>query len=216
MPNHYPSLNSEKALIWRIVHRNNLNWVLDNGLHCANSGVLAPNYEAIGNQDLISRRAHRVVPIAPGGVLADYVPFYFTPFSPMMYNIYTGRGDVKQRANEEILILVSSLPKMQEKGIPFVFSDRHAYTQLAEFSNNISDLGKLDWKLLQQRNFQRNPNDPVQIERYQAEALIHGHCPIDSLIGVVCYTDELKLSIEREVAQRGLTLDVHKFPQWYF
>lgn len=216
MTNHYPNLNSEKALIWRIVHRDNLNWILDNGLHCANSGITAPHYEAIGNQDLISRRGSRVVPIVPGGVLADYVPFYFTPFSPMMYNIYTGRGGVNQRANEDILILVSSLPKIQEKGIPFVFTDRHAYTQLAEFSSNISELGKLDWPLLQQRNFQRNPNDPVQIERYQAEALIYNHCPIDSLIGVVCYTDELKLSIEHEVAQRGLTLDVQKLPQWYF
>jgi hypothetical protein len=216
MTNHYPNLNSEKALIWRIVHRDNLNWILDNGLHCANSEITAPHYEAIGNQDLISRRGSRVVPITPGGVLADYVPFYFTPFSPMMYNIYTGRGGVNQRANEDILILVSSLPKIQEKGIPFVFTDRHAYTQLAEFSSNISELGKLDWPLLQQRNFQRNPNDPVQIERYQAEALIYNHCPIDSLIGVVCYTDELKLSIEHEAAQRGLTLDVRKLPQWYF
>lgn len=216
MSNHYPNLNPQKALIWRIVHRDNLNWILDNGLHCTNSGITAPNYEAIGNQDLISRRASRVVPTKPGGVLADYVPFYFTPFSPMMYNIYTGRGEVKQRCNEEILILVSSLPKMQEKGIPFVFTDRHAYTQLAEYYNDISSLDKIDWALLQQRNFQRNPNDPVQIERYQAEALIYGHCPIDSLIGVVCYTDELKLSIEHEVAKRGLTLDVRKLPQWYF
>lgn len=216
MTNHYSNLNSEKALIWRIVHRDNFDWILDNGLHCASSGVQAPNYEAIGNQDLISRRAFREVPIPPNGVLADYVPFYFTPFSPMMYNIYTGRGGVKQRRNEEILILVSSLPKLKEKGIPFVFTDRHAYTQLADFSNDISQLGKVDWPRLQQRNFQRNPNDPVQIERYQAEALIHRHCPIDGLIGVVCYTDELKLSLEHKAAQQGLSLDIQKLPQWYF
>lgn len=41
MANHYPNLNPEKALIWRIVHRDNLPWILDNGLHCANSGVLS-------------------------------------------------------------------------------------------------------------------------------------------------------------------------------
>jgi len=216
MTNHYPNLNPQKALIWRIVHRDNFDWILDNGLHCSSSGVQAPNYEAIGNQDLINRRASREVPIPPGGVLADYVPFYFTPFSPMMYNIYTGRGDVRQRSNEEILILVSSLPKLQEQGIPFVFTDRHAYTQLAEFSDDIGQLDKVDWPLLQQRNFKRNANDPVQIERYQAEALIHGHCPIDGLIGVVCYTDELKLSLEQQAAQRGLNLDVRKLPQWYF
>jgi hypothetical protein len=38
--------------------------------------------------------------------LADYVPFYFTPFSPMMLNINTGRGAVPRRPNSEICILV--------------------------------------------------------------------------------------------------------------
>ena len=33
MANHYPNLNRETALIWRIVHRDNLPWILDNGLH---------------------------------------------------------------------------------------------------------------------------------------------------------------------------------------
>lgn len=28
------TLNPQKALIWRIVHRDNIPWVLDNGLHC--------------------------------------------------------------------------------------------------------------------------------------------------------------------------------------
>lgn len=33
MANHYPSLNPEKALVWRIVHYDNLPWILDNGVH---------------------------------------------------------------------------------------------------------------------------------------------------------------------------------------
>lgn len=36
MANHYPNLNPEKALVWRIAHRDNRPWVLDNGLHCGN------------------------------------------------------------------------------------------------------------------------------------------------------------------------------------
>ena len=42
MANHYPSLNPDKALLWRIVHRDNLPWILDNGLHCGNGGMQAP------------------------------------------------------------------------------------------------------------------------------------------------------------------------------
>lgn len=40
----YSNLNPEKALIWRIVHRDNLPWILDNGMHCASSEVQAPQY----------------------------------------------------------------------------------------------------------------------------------------------------------------------------
>lgn len=133
MPNHYPNLNPEKALIWRIMHRDNVSWVLDNGLHCVKSTVIDPNYIPIGNKDLIDRRQGRVVQISPGGWLGDYVSFYFTPFSPMMYNSYTGRGGVTRRDNEDIVILVSSIHKLNEIGRPFVYTDRHAYTSLAMF-----------------------------------------------------------------------------------
>ena len=216
MANHYSNLNPEKALIWRIVHRDNLPWILDNGLHCANSPMQAPAYVAIGNADLIIRRTHREVPIAPGGTLADYVPFYFTPFSPMMYNIYTGRGEVPKRSNEEICILVSSLPRVHALGLRFVFTDRHAYPPLARYFDDISQLGEIDWPLLQARDFKRNPDDPAQIERYQAEALVYKHLPTAALLGVVCYKDTVKTMLESLVKDRGLTLDIRPMPRWYF
>ncbi len=216
MANHYPNLNQNKALIWRIVHRDNVSWVLDNGIHCANSPVQDPNYLAIGNADLISRRTHRAVPLPPWGTLADYVPFYFTPFSPMMYNIYTGRGAVPKRRNEEICILVSTLPKVESLGLKFVFTDRHAYPQLTRYFNDIGQLSEVDWPLLQARNFQRNPDDPEQIERYQAEALVHRHLPIEALVGIVCYTDAVKTSLDTLIQAKGLKLDVRVLPGWYF
>lgn len=70
------NLNPEKALIWRIVHRDNIPWILDNGLHCGNSQVQAANWVNIGNPELIDKRAGHPV---PAGTLHDYVPFYFTP-----------------------------------------------------------------------------------------------------------------------------------------
>lgn len=148
--------------------------------------------------------------------MADYVPFYFTPFSPMMYNIYTGRGEVPKRGNEEICILVSSLPRVSAMGLRFVFTDRHAYPPLARYFNDIAQLGEIDWPLLQARNFKRNPDDPAQIERYQAEALVYEHLPTEALLGVVCYTDAVKTMLEGKAQTRGLTLDIRAMPGWYF
>ena len=216
MANHYPNLNPEKALIWRIVHRNNLLWILDNGLHCKNSPVQDPKYMAIGNAELIDRRSHRLVPVAPGGALSDYVPFYFTPFSPMMYNIHTGRGEVAQRNNEDICILVSNLHRVQQLGLSFAFTDRHAYPPLSRYFNSIHSLNEIDWPLLQARNFKRNPDDPEQIERYQAEALVHKHLPVAGLVGIICYTNAVKNTLDQHIHAKGLNLDVRVMPQWYF
>ncbi|CAA0240055.1 hypothetical protein AB901B6_02420 [Acinetobacter baumannii] len=91
MKDYSRALNAEKALIWRIVHISNITSILDNGLYCRNHPN-APILTSIGNQELIDRRAIHPVPISPFGYLNDYIPFYFTPFSPMLLNIKTGRG----------------------------------------------------------------------------------------------------------------------------
>jgi hypothetical protein len=213
---HYPNLNPEKALIWRIVHKTCVPWLLDNGVHSRSSQLKDPQYVNIGNVELIDKRAHREVPIGPGGTLSDYVPFYFTPFSPMLYNIKTGYGGITKRSNEEIVILVSSLHHVKGLGLRFVFTDRHAYPRLARYFDDLKDLSKIEWELLQRRDFKRDPDDPEKVERYQAEALVHGHLPIEGLLGLVCYDKETKQELEVLVADRGLGLKVHQLAGWYF
>lgn len=210
------SLNPQKALIWRIVHRDNIPWILDNGLHCGNSPAQADNWVTIGNPELISKRAGHLVPVGMGGVLHDYVPFYFTPFSPMLMNIYSGRGGITQRPNDEIVILVSSLHDVAEYDVPFVFTDSHAYYSWANYYTDLAYLNEIDWPILQARDFRRDPDDPAKFERYQAEALIWQHCPITLLNGMVCYSNEVKLQLEQWLSQRNMTMPVYTRTSWYF
>ena len=67
-------------------------------MHCRNSTIRDPNFVPIGNADLIDKRHTRQVRCPPGGTLSDYVPFYFTPFTPMLLNIKTGFNGVRQRS----------------------------------------------------------------------------------------------------------------------
>lgn len=212
----YSNLNPEKALIWRIIHRDNLAWILDNGLYCGNSAVRCDQWVTIGNVELIDKRSRHRVKIPPGGFLNDYVPFYFTPFSVMMRNINTGWGGVKRRDNEEIVILVSSLYRIRDQGIPYIFTDSHAYYQWSNYYTDLRDLDKIDWRILQSRDFRRDEDDPAKFERYQAEALIHQYCPVDGLFGIVCYTEAMQLQIEKMVKVRKLPLKVYARPGWYF
>lgn len=97
-----------------------------------------------------------------------------------------------------------------------MFTDSHADYQWANFYNDLAQLDKVDWPLLQRRDFKRDPDDPAKFERYQAEALIHKHCPVAGLLGICCFTDELKIQTESEVLQRGLQLKVFARKNWYF
>lgn len=212
----YKSLNPEKALIWRIVHRNNLPWILDNGLHCGNCDIRSDQWITIGNAELISKRANHIVPLPPGGTLNDYVPFYFTPFSVMLKNIQSGWGGIQKRSNEEIIILVSSLYHIHARGLPFLFTDSHAYSTLAMFYNSLEDLNKVDWSLLQRRDFRRDPDDPRKLDRYQAEALIYKTCPVSHLLGLICYNESIRKELNQQIQMRGLELQVHARPGWYF
>ncbi len=210
------TLNAEKALIFRITHLDNVPWLLRNGFHCSNSEIQDPGFISIGSTDLIGKWQRREVPIAPGGTLSDYVPFYFTPFSPMLYNIKTGFAGVNRRKNEEIVILAVSLRQIEVDGLGFVFTDRHAYLTSAQFTSDLENLDMIDWDLLRQRDFQRDRNDPGKFDRYQAEALIHCYLPASALVGVACYNQTVRSTVEQEAAACGLNVPVAKLPSWYF
>lgn len=210
-------LNPDDARIFRITHRENVPWILANGLHCRNSDVHDLNFVPIGHPELIERRRHRIVPILPGGMLGDYISFYFTPWSPMLYNIRTGYGGVIKRTNPEIVILVSSLPTIAQHAIPFVFTNSHAYMSETDFFSRLEDLPQqIDWPLLRSRDFRRDPDDPSKLGRYQAEALVHRHVPVEALLGIACYDPETAGAVSEAVAATDLTLQVKAVPQWYF
>jgi len=209
-------LNPEKGLVFRITHIENVPWILDHGLHCRSSALLDPRYVEIGNPDLIGARADRLVPVPPGGTLSDYIPFYFTPLSPMLFNIKTGRTGVRRTPMPEIVFLVCSIPRMVEAGVPVVLTDRHAYLEAAEFSNGREGLDRIDWKILQERDFRRNGEDPGRIERYQAEALVYRHLPVGALLGLACHDAKAEANVNPELTRRGLSLKLAVRPEWYF
>lgn len=210
------NLNPEKALIFRITHRANVRWIMANGLHCSNSTQTDPNFVPIGNSDLIGRRKVKRMPAPYGGLLSDYVPFYFTPFSPMLLNIVTGYSGVAKQAKQDIVILVSSIWKLQEQGVQFVFSDRHAYLATARFSASPADLSWIDWPLLQARNFKRDPDDPGKMERYEAEVLAYGYVPTAAFLGAYTYDTVAAEQVSAIVEQAGSAMRVIANAKMFF
>lgn len=208
-------LTPEKALIFRITHIENVPWILRHGLHSRSSPVRDPNFRAIGLLDLIEKRKHRTVDMPPGGTLSDYVPFYFTPSSLMLYKIVTGHG-VERVPRDEIVIFVASLRDLRRNGVDFVFTDRHAKLEAAQFSGDLDDLARIDWIALSTRDFRADPDHPEKKERYQAEALIHRHLPVERLQGMICYGRTQAARLAELVVRAGRVTPVVTRPSYYF
>jgi len=209
-------IGPEHAQIFRITHINNVPWILANGLHCRNSSIKDPNFVQIGNADLINGRHFRKMRGPYGGTLSDYVPFYFTPRSPMFLNIKTGYRGIQQRSNQEIVIFFASLHDLRKQGVPFVFTDRHAYLEAAQPFDDLAHLDKIDWTILQRSDFKREPDNPEKVERYEAEALMHKHLPIDAVNGIACCDNGTASTVEQQVKKGGKTTKVVVKQAWYF
>ncbi len=209
-------LTPERGLIFRLTHVDNLRWILANGLHCKASKTQDPNFVQIGNSDLIQRRPAKCVSVPPGETLAHYVPFYFTPCSPMLYNIRTGWNNVIRRPARELVFLVASLRSLAAHGVPFVFSDRHAFMNGATFSTALDDLDGLGWEYWQRQDFRRDPDDPEKFERYEAEALIHRHLPLERIDAIACSNEREQARVAEMVHNCGGQVEVVCQGRWFF
>ena len=210
-------LTAENGFIFRITHIGNLPWLLTHGLHCANGTMTDPNFVAIGNPDLIGKRNRQAVRIAPCGTIADYIPFYFTPRSPMLYNIRTGRNGVTMRPNEQIVVLVSSASAMAEHGVTMVFTDRHASAATADWCETYNHAASLiDWDILRRHDFARDHAYPDKMERYQAEALGHRHVPPNALLGLGCCSEAVAAAVSMHTKAAQPKLRIVTRQNWFF
>jgi hypothetical protein len=130
----------------------------------------------------------------------------------MLYNIKTGYNGVAKKPMEDIIILVSSLHLLKKEDVPFVFTDRHAYLKLAQFSNDLDDLKWIIWPVLQVKNFKKD--DIEKFEKYQAEALVHKMVPLKAL-GVACYSDTVTSEVQALADSKGLNLKILTRREWY-
>ena len=71
----------------------NLPAILARGALLSKNGGAATgiNYQNIAHAGAQGARAARSVPNPPGGLVHDFVPFYFAPRSPMLFAINGGR-----------------------------------------------------------------------------------------------------------------------------
>lgn len=204
--------------IYHITHIRNLpNILRDGGLWCDSESVrreINPIKIAYGN--LKGQRTRIIVNKPPGGVLADYVPFYFCNRSPMLGAIHVGNVPAYQDGQTNILHLVSSAETVSQANLPFIFTDGHAVVRISLFYNDLKDLNQVDWEVIRSWRWRDTLEDNDRSRRKQAEFLVHQYFPWQFIqeIGVINATIRDQLLALLEGAEHKPHVSIQR--RWYF
>ena len=212
------------TLIYHITHFDNLaNILAEDSLVCdAEADQRGLCKQSIAHATLKEYRARTNVrrndgsDVAAGGVLADYVPFYFTNRSPMLFSIHKGNVVGYDGGQKDVVYLVSSVEAVAASNIPWCFTDGHAVEEITEFYNEIGDLGHVDWPLIRDWRWKNTLTDPDRKRRKQAEFLVHQRVPwsLVSQIGVISRAMAQRVSglIASSDHRPPITVE----PNWYY
>lgn len=204
--------------IYHITHVAHLPSIVQHGLLCdagaADQGLLM---NEVGNREIKSQRRIREVRSEPGGCVADYVPFYFAPRSPMLYAIKAGNVAQYQDGQEPLVYLVSEVERLIALGLRMVYTDRNAALEIARHTDDVDDLdGHVDWLLMEERIWTNTDELPDRRERRMAECLVHDRVPWEAFLGVATKTPAAAERVSQVL--RSLDIDSHVAPRpdWYF
>lgn len=116
--------NLEKTYLYRITHIDNIPHIIQHGMTHSASPAANPNYRGIGDSTLIETR--KKTRLSNGKTLGDYIPFYLGYRMPMLYVIHYNYNQVHDTKQKDIIYCVSSVQKIIDLGVPFIFTDGHA------------------------------------------------------------------------------------------
>ncbi len=156
--------------IYHITHVSNLERIIrTNGLWC-DAQRLQQGFDCLGiaHQTLKDRRARTAVRAAGGGTLADYVPFYFTNRSPMLYSIHKGFVQGYDGGQKDIIHLESSVERVAQGKRPWCFTDGHAVEAMTDYYADVADLNRVDWAVIDHWSWKNTEEDPDRKRRKQA------------------------------------------------
>ena len=195
--------------VFRIIHYQNLEYILQHGVYYRNNPNFPPNYVNIGNPEIINSRGNIPVACYPNTMVNDYVPFYFAVRTPMLYNIHTGYGVVGQQQHE-IVYLCCKAEQIIGSNLEWCFTDGNAAKKISMFYNNVAELDQLDWHSIRTMDF-RDDNadgDTDRKRKKHAEFLVLNHLPVEFIQKIVVYNQARHNYVAPLVTQYNRNIEV--------
>ncbi len=204
--------------IYHITHVENLPSILKaGGLACDSIMAAAGNSPVcIAHSHIKERRAKKQVPVAPGGVVADYVPFYFTNRCPMLYAIHTGYVEGYIGGQEQVIHLTSSVETVAKQTDAWCFTDGHAVQAMTDFFEKVEDLNHVDWNVIKSNSWHDRPGDIDRKRRKQAEFLVYKFFPWQWVQGIGVLNTNAKAKVLSMLQTKQYCPPVAVKADWYY
>lgn len=161
-------------------------------------------------------QATTIVPCGPGGVLHDYVPFYFAPRSPMLLAIHKGLIEGYTHGQESIIYLVSTAQIVDQANRKFAFTDGHGIMTITDFFDDLRNLEQVDWAIMKEKYWANTEEDGDRKRRRQAEFLIHASCPWNLIKDIVVIDKQTAEAVLELVSEADHKPHVGVRPNWYY
>jgi len=185
------------------------------------------DYSNIAYQGAQGTRANKVVPLGPGGVIHDYVPFYFAPRSPMLLTINSGNVHGCAHRQEDIVHFMIKLDDIVKNDLIFVFFNYNATIVIAECFDDLADMDKIDWPLFFEtpkidgycmywKSRLDPPHHARRMETRQAEFLVYESVPLSLVSGIGTYNQAKADQVRDILTTAGVDLPVKAKPVWYY
>ncbi|EWM14880.1 DUF4433 domain-containing protein [Kutzneria sp. 744] len=205
--------------VFHFTHVDNVPSLIESGALLADCLLrrTAHAFAEIGNPEIKARRRAVRVPVPPGGVVGDYVPFYFAPQSPMLFQVAGQQAALGAKVQDHLIYLVSKVALLRNHA-PLVVTDRNAARVTAEFRADPDDLAEsIDWPLMRAQLWRDTEAELDRKERRMAELLVHELVPLEAMVGLVTRSEETASTLRRYVSGSSLgELPLRSYPQWYF
>lgn len=115
--------------------------------------------------------------VAVGGVVADYVPFYFCNRSPMLYAIYTKSVPTFQGEERDVVYFVAHVERVIKREAKWCFTDGHAAEGITQFADDPAQLSIVNQQIIESWSWKDTLADPDRKRKKQAEFLVHDRFP---------------------------------------
>jgi len=168
--------------IYHITHLDNLAQIVEAGMLLSDARriQLGLDTEIVGMAAIKQRRLGELqVKCHPGTLVGQYVPFYFSPRSVMLYMLHmANHPELSYRGGQRPIVhlqadLMAAIRWAEANGVRWAFSNRNAGAYATDFFDDLDDLDEINWDAIEATDFR-----PMIVkEGKQAEFLVYESFP---------------------------------------